>query len=112
MTDLIALAKEFGLPLASYLVAVVVMARVVVSISREKDRIGESRYAEMKQQFEARLVELKRQYDQRIDEITADRDWTRDRLYQALGVTDAGAATVEEVVRRISRQLPPRRGTS
>lgn len=108
MTDFVAFAREFGLPLASYLVAILVMSRVIVSVTREKDRIGESRYSDMKLQFEARLREQREQYDARIAEIVEDRDWNRDRLHQALGVTDAGTATVEEVIRRISKQLPPR----
>lgn len=110
MSDFIALAQTFGLPLASYLVAVIVLSRVIVSISREKDRISESRFTELKAQYDARIEELKRQSDARIEEITEDRDWCRDRLYHALGGMDAGTATVEEMVRRISKQLPPARG--
>ncbi len=113
MADFITLVQTFGLPLASYLVAVAVLSKVIVSISREKDRISDSRYDDMKKQFEARLVEQRQQYESRLQALEGDRDWNRDRLHQALGVTDAGTATVEELVRRLKQpqqqhQLPRR----
>jgi hypothetical protein len=108
VSDFVQLAQTIGLPLASYLVAVVVLARVIVRISREKDVIAEARYDDMKKQFEARLQEQRSQYETQIKRIEDDRDWNRSRLHQALGLTDAGTATVEEVIRRLARELPPR----
>lgn len=110
MADFITLVQTIGLPLASYLVAVIVLSRVIVRISREKDGIAESRYADMVRLYEARLVEQRTQYESRLDALQEDRDWNRDRLYETLGVADAGTATTEELVRRIAKQLPPRRG--
>lgn len=90
------------------LVAVGCLSRALVAVSRDKDRVGQSRYDDMKLQFEARLAEQREQFQKQINDIEEDRDWNRDRLHQAMGLTDAGTATVEEVVRRIARkQLPP-----
>lgn len=110
MSDFISLAQTFGLPLAMTLVAVLAISRALVRVSAQKDQISDSRYDDMKSQFEARLVEQRANYEQRIKDLDEDREWVRDQLNRALGVTDAGTATVEEMVRRVlARQsLPPR----
>ncbi len=109
MSDFVQLAQTFGLPLAMTITATAILARAIVVISREKDRVSDARYDDMKRQFEARLSEQGEQYERRIQDITEDRDWNRDRLHQALGLADAKDTTIEEVVRRVARQLPPRR---
>lgn len=105
MNDFVTLAQTFGLPLAMTLTAVLILARVLVVVSRDKDKIGDSRFSEMKLQYEARLQE----YAARLSDLEEDRDWHRDRLYQSLGLAESSTLTVDEVVRRISKQLPPRR---
>lgn len=109
MTEFVTFAQTFGLPMAITLVGLVISGRVIVVISKEKDRIADDRYEDMKKQFEARIVEQREQYERRLLDMEEDRDWNRDRLRHSMGLTDAGAQTVEEVVRRIGRQqLPPR----
>lgn len=105
MSDFVALAQTFGLPLAMTLTAVLILARVLVVVSRDKDKISEARFADMRDQYEARLQE----YAARLSDLEEDRDWHRDRLYQTLGVAESSTLAVDEVVRRISKQLPPRR---
>lgn len=109
MNDFVSLAQTFGLPLAMTITAILVLGRVIVLITREKDRINDSRYDDLKKQFEARLIEQKAQYDSRLAEVVADRDFIRDRLYQALGVTDGSTAALEELARRLKPISPPDR---
>lgn len=99
MSDFISLAQTFGLPLAMTITAVAILARALVIVSRDKDRANEQRFSDMRDQYEARL-----------QEVTQDRDWHRDRLYQALGLTDSQSATLEELVKRVAQQIPPPRG--
>lgn len=110
MSDFVTLAQTFGLPLAMTLSALAICGRVIVVITQEKDKIAAARYEDMKQQFEARIKEQREQYEQRLSDMEEDRDWNRDRLHQAMGITDAGTAAVEEAVRRLAKQLPPRSG--
>jgi hypothetical protein len=105
VSDFVTLAQTFGLPLAMTLSAVLILARVLVVVSRDKDKISESRFQEMKTQYEARLGE----YTARLSDLEEDRDWHRDRLYQTLGLAENSASAVDEIVRRVSKQLPPRR---
>jgi hypothetical protein len=105
MSDFVTLAQTFGLPLAMTLSAVLILARVLVVVSRDKDKISESRFSEMKAQYEARLAE----YAARLSDVEEDRDWHRDRLYQTLGMAETTTSAADEIVRRISKQLPPRR---
>lgn len=111
MSDFVQLAQTFGLPLAMTITATLILARVIVVVTREKDKVSESRYDEMKRQFEARIQEQRAQYEDRLRDVEDDRDWNRDRLRQALGIADAKDTTIEEVVRRVARQsqLPPQR---
>lgn len=105
MSDFVTLAQTFGLPLAMTFVAVAILARVLVVVSRDKDKISESRFQEMKNQYEARIDE----YRSRLQTVEEDRDYHRDRMYQALGMAETTTSAADEIVRRISKQLPPRR---
>lgn len=77
-------------------VAVGVLSRALVAVSRDKDRANESRFTQMQQQYESR-----------IEDLTQDRDWHRDRLYQSMGQNDTQSVSLEELVRRVANQLPP-----
>ncbi len=105
MTDFITLAQTFGLPLAMTLTATAILGRVLVVVSRDKDKVSESRFTEMKAQYEARIEE----YKSRLQAVEEDRDYHRDRMYQALGMAETTTSAADEIVRRISKQLPPRR---
>ncbi len=94
-----ALAQTFGLPLAMTITAVAILARALVVVSRDKDRANDQRFNDMRDQYEARLRD-----------VTHDRDWHRDRLYQAIGLSDTQSATLEELVKRVAKELPPPRG--
>lgn len=98
MSDFITLAQTVGVPLAMTITATAILARALVVVSRDKDKISESRFEEMKGQ-----------YEDRIREMAADRDWHRDRLYQSLGLNETQNTTFEELVKRVARQLPPGR---
>lgn len=109
MSDFVQLAQTFGLPLAMTLVAVLILSRVIVKVSGEKDKISDARYDDMKRQFEARLQEQREQYEERLEALTADRDWTRSRLAAGVGTVDTATTALEEMVRRVVRELPPPR---
>ncbi len=96
MTDFLTFAREFGLPLAMTFVAVGVLARALVAVSRDKDRANESRFTQMQLQYESR-----------IEDLTQDRDWHRDRLYQVLSTNETQNVSLEEIIRRVANQLPP-----
>ena len=68
-------------------------------VSRDKDKISDSRYEDMKGQYEARLRE-----------VSEDRDWFRDRLYQSVGLNETQNQTFDELVKRVARKLPPAGG--
>ena len=87
------------------LTAVLILSRALVVVSRDKDKTNQARFTEMKGQYEARIQE----YAARLSDLEEDRDWHRDRLYQTLGLAESSTLAVDEVVRRISKQLPPRR---
>lgn len=96
MSDFLTFAREFGLPLAMTFVAVGVLARALVAVSRDKDRANE-----------ARVSEMQAQYEHRIEDLTQDRDWHRDRLYQVMGTSETQNVSLEELIRRVANQLPP-----
>lgn len=82
--------------------AVLTLSRVLVVVSRDKDKVNESRFSEMKGQYDARIEE----YKARLSDLEEDRNYHRERLYQVLGMAES---TTDEIVRRINKQLPPRR---
>ena len=99
VSDFLTLAQTVGLPLAMTLTAVGVLARALVVVSRDKDRVSAERLQEMREQYESRIRDLE-----------DDRDWHRDRLYQSMGLNESQNMTVEEIVKRVARQLPPATG--
>jgi hypothetical protein len=98
LSDFVTLAQTVGVPLAMTITAVAILARALVVVSRDKDKISDSRFNEMKEQYEARLRE-----------VTEDRDFNRDRLYQLIGLAESQNMTFEELVKRVARQIPPPR---
>lgn len=77
------LVRQVGLPLAMTISAVVVLARALLRSQAETTQAYQDRIADLKQQ---------------LTDMTEDRDYHRDRLYQALGFGERALTVASEVV--------------
>jgi hypothetical protein len=92
------LVRQVGLPLAMTISAVVVLARALLKSQ-----------AETTQAYQDRIADLKTQ----LEDMTEDRDYHRDRAYQALGFGEKALTVASEVVsgeHRGSTRRPQRGG--